>query len=788
METVSFSSKIRDAYRFDNFEASAAEGSLYRDGVRIRIQDLPFQMLLVLLERAGDMVTKEELRDRLWGTDTFVEVDQNLYVIVGKLRETLGDSASAPRYIKTVSGRGYRFICNVISIPAELFSKDAEVAALEETGWSPTGRDATALETAPDTTRPSERTRRWTMRSLSVLAVSLALIAVLFTIAAWWYRHRTLYRDTDTIAVGPFSGSTSSQALEKTLSFTLLLKLQESPYLRLLPQQKIQVAEGKTAVSQDTQVSYCASNGGRLLLNGRLVPLGSGFRVQLAAWRCSDGHLLATESADADSETSLLTALDTASENMRRRLGEPESSLQRYNMALVQATTGSLAALKSFADGEQRRANGDDIGAIPYYKIATDLDPQFALAFARLGTISLNTGEMGLGKQYLSKAFALRERTTDRERLYIAGSYYLIVTGEIERSVETYELWHNVYPNDWIPANNLAALYSHALGQPDKGIAFAQTAIRQNPGAKLAYASLAIGYLEHGDYKLLAAMCHDPATASSEFATFHMTCYRGAAVRGDNADMEREMQWAHGRPQESYLLAAAAQTSLIRGQWHTARKLFAQAKDNAKSNKLPEVAASIELGETLSEAEMGTGKNIARRVADALLLTPETPQLLGSAALVLARAGEQQQALAKAGEASKQAKLDTMLNDGHLASVRALVALERHDPGAAIEALEVSRPVEFSTDLGLSPLFYRGLAYQAEHQPERAAAEFRRLLDHRDLAPDSLYVALAQVKLAEALRLSGDAAASENPSAAAKHQWRLADADFPPLQSLNSHP
>ncbi len=760
-----------NSYRFDSFEVCTRPGILLREGQRLKIQELPLQMLLVLLERPGEIVTKEELGRRLWGQETFVEVDKSLYVVAAKLRDALEDEAASPRYIKTVSGRGYRFIGEVTPVLDSAAPDSPERSAL-----------------LPEESKRSFLAGGRAFPSVARIAVAAVLVAAA-SYLFYRYTQRPLASDHDRIVVGGFSNGTGNPDLDGILSSAARLKLQESPYLNLIPDQNFHsLVKNPDSAPLNDQVHVCASLGGQILLSGQLLALKRGYQVLLTARRCVDGRLMTTQMATADSQPAILSALDLATERMRRRLGEPDSSLQKYNLPSAQAMTASLAALKAFTVGDMKRAQDLNEESIASYKLAVDLDPQFALAYARLGIVYTNTRQPSLSRQYYKKAFDLRNRTTDRDRLYIITHYYAYTTGEINRAIEDYELWKTLYPRDLIPANNLAVEYLQ-IGQPQKSVESAIRAIQIDPNSKFPYAMLAQGYLRTGAYDKVHKLCTETDPAKMDIIAFHDVCFQAAFARNDEAGMQREMQWAHGNPQESILITNAAWVAMYHGKVAEAQKLFAAARQNALQHNLDESAADISLDKANAEADLGLLREAREDATSGL-------QELGSgsaaaeqafAALALARAGDIARAKTEATEAASQAPLDTILNFAVLPSTYAAIQLHKNDPRGAIQFLEKTRPYDNCDNLELSPAYYRGLAYLQSKQFPQAIREFRQVLAHRVLEPNSLYVLLAQLQLGRALQLSGDRAGAAQAYAELEQLWKNADTSFPPLQWVHSY-
>jgi len=759
----------RDGHRFDSFEVRVRSGVLLQAGHRLKIQGLPFQMLLILLEHPGETVSKEELGRRLWGQETFVEVDKSLYVVAAKLREALGDNAAGPRYIKTVSGQGYRFIGDVSPV-------------FESTADTP---DEPAIpEFQAEAGEPNRRYRAGHIALWCLLAVMASAGVAGYAI----YRHRRpLVSDHDRVIVGGLVNSTGNADLDGILSSAVRLKLQESPYLDMVSNENFRsLIKSPDSATVKDQLRACVSLGAQVLLTGQLLALAQGYQIQLTAWHCANGRSLTTEKASADSQMTILSALDLVTQQMRRRLGESDSSLQKFNVPSAQATTASLAALKAFTLGEEKRSQGLNAESITCYKLAVDLDPQFALAYARLGIAYTNTKQPSLSRQYYRKAFELRNRTSDRDRLYIVTHYYAYTTGEINRAIDDYELWRTLYPRDLVPANNLAVEYLE-IGQPEKAVGLASRAIQIDPNNEFPYAMLAQAYMKTGSYARVNVLCNDPARAKTDFVGFHDICFQAASAENDEAGMQRQLQWAHGTPQESILINDAARSAIYRGKMSEAQRLFSAAKQNALQHNFGESATDIVLDKANIEADLGFTREAREDTSEALLeLGPESAAAEQAfAALALARIGDTTRAETEARNAASQAPLNTILNSAVLASAHAAIRLHQDDPKGAIQSLEEARSFDFCDNMDLSPPYYRGLAYLQDLQPQLAINEFRQVIDHRVLAPTSSYVTLSLLQMGRAYQLLGDRTQAIEAYGAAQEVWKDADPDFPPLQQMH---
>ncbi len=752
------------AYRFDRFEARIGPGLLLREDKRVRIEELPFQMLLILLETPGQVVTKEELRNRLWAGRSFGELDSSLHVAAAKLREALGERAGEPRFIETVRRRGYQFVGEVIPVfdspPAKTTEPLRPQTASEATGHHPRWRIPTIV-------------------AAILLAICCAVPAAVF---GYRYLHRPLAGNQDKVVIGGFTNDTGDDAFSG-LGHAFRVKLEESPYLSIVSDRDFrELIKPADRPSLRDELQACVSLGGKILLTGTVVAKKPGYQVSLTARQCAGGSVLTTQNALSESRDRVLPALDLATEKLRRRLGETDSSLQKFNVPLTQATTASLAALKAFTQGEEKRAKGNEFEAISDYKLAVDLDPQFAMAYARLGGIYSNAAEFRLSSDYFTKAFERRERTTDRERLFIASHYYSSATGEIQRSIDAYELWLALYPRDISPAISLAAQYL-MIGKPEKAVEPALAALRLDPSSGMAKSILSRAYLGTENYAGVESLCQS-APGNGDVVMLHQSCFLLAFIQNDNAAMQRQLDWAHGDPAESELIDEAAWVAMYRGKVIDGHRLFEQARQIALSHDFGEQAAAVDLDEAGLDADFGYFVEARKHALHALSLAPDSTTTQALAALALARGGDIGRAEIEAAKAAAASPQDTILNAAELASVRAAVQLQRHDADGAIRSLEETRPLDFCTAMALAPAYYRGLAYLQSKRPDKASEEFRRVIDHRALVPDSPYIGLAYFALGQSLQLAGNANLAAPAYQAGSAIWRDADPQFIPLRSM----
>ncbi len=768
-----------DGYRFGRFEVWPRKGLLLRDGKRIRIEELPLQLLLVLLESPGEVMSKETLRSRLWSDRTFGELDQSLHVAAAKLREALGEKAGEAGHIETIRRRGYRFTGEVEPIFNSVSGTASEAVSIDEVAAP--GSVLLAGSKIADLRVPKQAERLTHRRHIGSAALSLFL---LFGVAAgifWFYHHRrnSFAGGSDEAVLGGFTNDSGDDSYNG-LGHAFRVKLEESPYINLIPDKSLlRVVPVPASASLQQLLKGCASLGGKMLITGTIIARPPGYEVTTAARNCANGSLITSQIVKAESRETVLAALDQATDQLRKSLGESSASLQRFDVPLAQATSSSLAALRAFTIGEDRRANGQEFEAIQDYKLAIDLDPQFALAYARLGTIYSNAAELTQSADYFKKAFELREHTTDRERLYIAAHYYS-VSGQISRTIEVYELWRSLYPRDSSPYNNLAIAYLD-LGTPEKAADVARTAVQLDPASALSQAVLARVYLETGELDELRTLCGHSLGQKGDSAMLHESCFLLAFLQNDDTVMQKEIRWSRGNAAESELLDDVAWVAMYQGKLNSGRRLFAQARQVALAQGFSELAATVEVDEATLEADFGYPREARTLAIDALRLAPADVSIQALAALALGRSGDTALAESMAAKAAAQAPLDTILHQAELPLIQAAIQLHKHNPQSAIQALEPARPYDACSALALAPAYYRGLAYEESGTPDMAAAEYRSVLGHRALAPDSPYVPLAALQLGRVLRRLGDSAGADSAELQVHEAWQHADLNFLPL-------
>jgi len=745
--------------RFGVFEASLPSGELRKHGLLIRLSGQPFKILAMLLERPGAVVTRDDLRRSLWSAETFVDFEHSLNSAVKKLREALGDSAENPRYIETLPRVGYRFIAPVSSsVPGAIVEPAPQPVAAPVV---PAARH-----------RPAHR---WVLAGACVI---LAVAGVIWYIVS---RRSPLLTEQDSIVLADFENRTGDPAFEGTLKKVLEVEVSQSPYLNILPDQDVRQTMESMRRRQDEPITkqvgleICQRSAAKATVNGSIASVGKRYVLTLEALNCATGAVIAGATSEAESKERVLNALDDCTAKIRRKLGESLASIRKFAVPMEQATTGSLDALKTFALGDELRRQGKVAESIPFFKRATELDPQFTLAYGRLGAAYANLNESGLAQEYLGKAFQLRERTSERERLYLAARYYENVSGEAGKAIDNYEMWKTAYPRDWIPYNNLDNKYTD-LGQYEKAIELGREAVRLNPNHEFPYETLARAYKRTNRYAEAKAICEAAIAKHLERWGLHGILYQIAFAEGDTVTMRRQVEWGMQTPSDDETLVYEASAAATKGRLRDSRELWRRAFAVASKNGLPENAATAVMEQGSMEAAFHNFTEARERAAAAMAL--EGANVSDDTALLVAQAGDLSRAESLADDLVRRRPLDTLVNEVMVPMIRAEVAIQRGQPAHAVDLLRNAAPYELRD---FSVPHVRGEAYLSAKMGTDAAREFQKIVKNQGVNPISLYYPLAHKGLAQAYALQGDKTGSRREYEEFFALWKDADPDIPLL-------
>jgi len=632
----------------------------------------------------------------------------------------------------------------------------------------------------------------WKILVPGAVAIVAALIA-----GGLYFRSRpaTPLTAKDTVVVADFSNSTGDPVFDDALKQALTVDLEQSPFLNVLSDRRMaetlrlmgRVPNDRTTL--DVAQEICLRTGSKAVLAGSISRLGRQYMVGLGAVNCGNGDTLATEQAEASSKEDVVKALGTVTSRVRTKLGESLASVQKFNVP-IEATTSSLEALKTFSMGVTTQREKGDAEAIPFIRRAIELDPNFAVAYAVLGVSYSNLSQPTLSAVNLKKAYELRERVSEKERLRISADYFALVTGELEKEAQTYRLWIQSYPRDSIPHGNLGYNFN-CLGQYDKSLAETQDAQRLDPNSVISYGNLAQTFLALNRTDDAKAMLELALAHKLEGLNVRFWMYYLAFLRADLTQMEQQLAWGAGKPgEEDPLLSAQSDTEAYYGRLAKSLDFSRRAVDSAVRAGSKETAALWQVNAALREAEFGNVVMAKQGVTAALALAPgRDVKVLG--ALTLARVGDTVRAKAMITALEKSEPLNTVLKVYWLPSLKAAIELSAGNSAQALVFLEAAAPYELGEpppmQLGtLYPAYLRGQAYLSAHSGTPASMEFQKILDHRGLVLNFPLSALAHLGLARAHAFSGDTAKARTAYQDFFALWKDADPDIPILRQAKA--
>ncbi len=612
-----------------------------------------------------------------------------------------------------------------------------------------------------------------------MVAVALVL-GVVAAAAIWRMRGAETLSESDFLLLTDFVNTTGDPVFDGTLKQALAVKLEESPFLNIFPDERVRETLRLMERSPDERITrtlgreICQRQGVRALMTGEIAPLGSHYVVTLNALSCAGGDSLARQQVEAESKEEVLEALGRAASKMRRKLGESLASLERFDAPIEQATTSSLEALQAFSLANEQRAKAGDQAATPFFERAIELDPNFAMASARLGVIYSNSGESELAVEQIRKAYELRDRVSEAERLYLTAQYHNIVRGDADKTIETYELWKQTYPRDWTPYNNLAVGYSFT-GQLEQAAEAAREALRLNPDHVFPYAGLALSYIWLNRLEEAKATLRQALARGFETPAVHQGFYAIAFLEGDREEMARQVAAVADQPGGHQMLNLEAGAAASAGRLQEARERAQRAVELAERYGFTESAAALTAFDSAREADFGNLDRAREQSRNALALS-RGQQAMTVAAAVLARCGATQEAEALITELAERFPTDTLMQAVSLPMARASLALERGDPAEAIEHLEAVAPYERAY---LGALYLRGQAYLELEFGAAAVAEFQKILDLKGVFPTLQIHVLARLGLARGHALASNLAASRRAYQDFLALWKDADEDIP---------
>jgi DNA-binding winged helix-turn-helix (wHTH) protein/tetratricopeptide (TPR) repeat protein len=747
--------------RFGAFEVDLRAGEVYKHGIRLKLQDQPFQVLAVLLEHPGDVVTREELQQRLWPSDTFVDFDTGLNSAIKKLRDALSDSAEEPRYIETLPRRGYRFIARV------------------ENGTLPA---PVPIEKRLATVPPVGPKPELSNKHRIIVATGAAAVLIVAALITWRvFFARPALTGSDVILLASFVNKTGDPIFDNSLDKALEVKLTESPFLSLLPEADARQAmrmmrrDPKERLTQELGIEICKRQGLKAVVVPEIDAVGSKYLITLEAIDARSQKSIARQQEEAENKDQVIAALGKAGSQLRRRLGESLSSLAKYDAPLDLATTSSLEALQAYRTGLTLYRSGKQREAIPFFERAVELDPQFCSAYNMLGSAYHGTGDGQASRKNFAKAFELKDgRVTQEENFQTTAFYQSSITGNLEKEAAVLVLYKQAYPRS-VSASNLLGIAYAQLGRTEEALQEFNWSIEHSPVptaqhySNASNALMILGRFEEAK-KLLDQWQQKGSLNSNQRATR----YRIAFLENDAATMERlaretpgdDVQWLH----------LQFQLAFLRGDLSKFRSLNETlVEQQRRANRMENVAYEL-AWRAVIESSIGNYAMARKLCRQAEETSNDSALGLMMGAQAFALAGDVPQAEELAEKLDRLRPEDTFQQKVSLPLIRSIIERQQGNSAKAVELLAplTQQPIALVS-------YHRALAYLAAGKHTEAADEFERVIRHRGWPESELFVPRAQLGLARAYAMQGNREYSRKAYDEFLTIWKDADPDIPIL-------
>src|SRR6202453_207947 len=715
---------------FGAFELDFSTGELRSTAVpgpnnKVILREQVFQVLRMLLEREGKIVTREEIKGRLWPNDTVVDFDRSINTTIKALRRALGDSADNPRYIETLARRGYRLMLTI-----EYLESAPGIAPGEVTAEAP----------------PIRAHWHWAWAAGALLVVG--------ALSVWRYevyRHGITLAPTDTIVLADVDNRTGDPVFDGALNTALRYEMEQTPYLNLLGLDKTYATMGQMKLPPTTKITpeiarqICSKTNSKMAIADSIADAGNGYHLEIRALDCGTEATLAEEGTDISARNQVVHELGATVARLRRKLGEPAESLARFNQPLEKALSPSLEALQTGNEGVKLFLAGDPQAALPLFQREVELDPNLAVTYEGIGAANEALGHYDLMAASWTRAYQLRDRMTEKNRLNIELLYYNSLPGELD--------------------------------QPKRAADAQEETARLGP-SPLYFSWAASANITASRFKEARSWLAQAEVLKFDSLELRIQRLRLAFIEGDRVALDRIFEGeAHG-PNRVVFLRERSRFEAQQGRFDSADRLRLQS---SRLSSDPEDISDALVASALRNAEAGRALQ-ARKIEDQALQTKLERNQRMVLALSLARSGRADEAKRLADEVSQEAPADTIVQRYLVPTVRAEVKLQQHDPNAAIDLLrgtvQYDLPNTQSSDF-LYPAYIRGLAYLESGDGRSAAGEFQKLIDNPGLCWEYITGPLARLQLARAERLTGDNASARESYGEFLNIWKDADPDVP---------
>jgi DNA-binding winged helix-turn-helix (wHTH) protein len=766
LHTVPMHTPPSGRVRFGAFELDLTTGELRspetRDpNHRVLLREQVFQVLRMLVEREGKLVTREEIKSRLWADDTVVDFNQSINATIKALRRSLGDSADNPRYIETIGRRGYRLMplieCPVLA-PRIVAGQDDLKPIMREIN------------------PPTRRTWR---------ALAAGALLAICALSVWRYevyRHRITLAPTDTIVLADVDNRTNDTAFDDALSTALRYEMEQTPYLNLLGLGKTYATMAQMKLAPTTKITpeiarqICSKTNSKMAISDSVADAGNGYRLEMRALNCGSGATLAKEGTDISSRNEIVHELGATAARLRRKLGEPAESLARFNQPLEKATSTSLEALQTGAEGTKLFLAGDPEAALSLYQRGIELDPELALTYEGIGAANEALGRYDLMLASYARAYQLRDRMTEKDRLNVEYLYYYSATGELDKAYSVLVRSLELFPRDVFFHNNLA-MTLRRLGHL-KRMADVEDEMAGLGPSPLYFSLAATANIIASRFKEARSWLAQADALKFDNLDLRIDRLQLAFIEGDRGTLDRIFDGeAHG-PNRVVFLRERSTFEAQQGHFDSADRLQLEA------SKLSSDSGDISLAlvfSALRNAEAGRAIQARKAQTQALQSKLERNRRM-IVALSLARSGRTDEASRLADQVSQEAPLDTIVQKYLAPTVRAAVKLHQHDPQAAIDLLRETVKYDLADTESfdyLYPAYIRGLAYLESGDGRSATGEFQKLIDNPGLCREFITCPLARLQLGRAERLMGNNAAARESYEEFLNLWKGADPDVP---------
>jgi len=774
---------MSNLYRFGEFVLDPGRRTLSRADSAVALTPKAFDVLLFLVQNPNRLVSKEELLQAVWG-DTFVE-EGNLTQYISHLRKALGDNSEDSRLIVTIARKGYQFTARVTVADAADIAKHATLhAAATETSKT----DARPVEFPTNEKVSQSPPLRLHLRKWFAAAALLAVIAAAFWLY-WSHRRRVTLSATDTIVLADVKNETSDPVFDDALDTALRYEMEQTPYLNVLGIDKVSgtLAQLKlppaSKLTPEVARQVCLSTNSKLVISQAISDAGNGYYLRMRALDCGSGATLAEEQADIAKRNEVVHEVGVTAARLREKLGEPADSLARFNAPLEKALSSSLEALQAGTQGGRLYLAGDAQGALKFFQRAVELDPNFAVAYGRIGAAYLFLGNVELSEASYTRAYQLRDRLTEKDRLHFEITYYSNVIGDWEKEYTSVLRLLEIFPRDVFAHANLREAFVH-LGQPGRAADEAAEVARMRPSSY--YFGSAIQSIRY------ASRFNDAKSwlANADALKFDNLLIRRerlivAFATGDRDNVEKILkEEEQGKYREDFL----REHSLIeiqQGRFQSAERLRLQALGPTSKASKDDWWVILS---ALEDAEVGMDAQALRNKSKAAASSLDRNSKI-ALALVLARSGRIEEAGKFADEVSPERPEDTLVQHYFLPTIRAAIKLQQHDPAAAIELLRgtVKYDLAFTGLFDyVYPAYIRGLAYLELGDGQSAAAQFQKLIDNPGITVRYVTGPLARLQLGRAQKMMGDDAAARESYEKFLNLWKNADPDLPIYQQAKA--